>query len=167
MADLNRLGRRDAYRLGRLRAQGIAQVGPPAPFRPWFTRPRHKGRASAWLLGCVLGTAAIAAGGVAGLWFVPFVVGLLAGLVSRPGSWRMRVAAPVAAAMAVAGWGIALWWPALHGQPSGATARVIAALAGLPPHAAFAIALTLLIALAQALAGAWLGRVLVPRRVGR
>jgi hypothetical protein len=164
MADLNRLGGRDAYRLGRLRSQGIAKVAPPAPFRPWFNRPRHRGRASAWLLGCLLGTGAILATAAAGLWFGPFVVGLLAGLVSRPGGWRMRVAAPVAATMAVAGWGIALWWPALHGQPSGATARVIAALAGLPPHAAAGIALTLLIALAQAVVGAWLGRVLVPRR---
>ena len=167
MADLNRLGRRDAYRLGRLRAQGIAEAPAPAPFRPWFTRPRHRGRASAWLLGCLLGAGAILASAVAGLWFGPFVVGLLAGLVSRPGGWRMRVAAPVVAVMAVAGWGIAIWLPALRGQPSGATARVNAALGSLPPHAASAIALTLLIALVQAVVGAWLGRVLMPRRGGR
>ena len=79
----------------------------------------------------------------------------------------MRVAAPVVALMAVAGWGIAIWLPALRGQPSGATARVIAALVSLPPNAASAIALTLLIALVQAVVGAWLGRVLMPRRGGR
>jgi hypothetical protein len=64
--------------------------------------------------------------------------------------------------MALVGWGIPLWWPALHGQPSGATARVIAALAGLPAHAVAGIAVTLLVAVLQVLVGAWLGRALNP-----
>jgi hypothetical protein len=56
--------------------------------------------------------------------------------------------------------------PGLHpvqGGPGGmarahATARAIAAFAGLPPYAAVIIVVTLLLAAAQALAGAWLAR---------
>ena len=47
---------------------------------------------------------------------------------------------------------------------AGATARAIASLAGLPPHAAVTIVATLLLATLQALAGAWLTRALLPRR---
>ncbi len=160
--DLNRLGKRGAYRLGQLRTQGISPMAPPAPFRLSFTRPRHRGPLWIWLVGWLAGTAVIAAGAVAGLWFMPFAAGLAAGLASRIGRWRLRVLLAAAGAMALAGWGIPLWWPALHGQPSGATARVIAALAGLPAYAAAGIIATLLVAVIQALAGAWLGRVLPP-----
>jgi hypothetical protein len=166
IADLKRLGKRNAYRLGALRSQGISEVAPPPPFRPSFTRPRHRGPLSLWLLGCAAGAGIILAGAIAGLWFMPFIVGLLAGLVSRIGSWRWRVLLLAAAAMAVAGWGIPLWWPAVRGQPAGATARVIAALAGLPPHAATAIGVTLLIGVVQALVGSWLGRALAFGRAG-
>jgi hypothetical protein len=162
-ADLNRLGKRGAYRLGRLRAQGIGEMTPPVPFRPSFARPRHRGALSLWLLAWLAGTAIIAAGAVTGLWFLPFAAGLLAGLANRIGGWRLRILLPAAAAMAVVGWGIPLWWPALHGQPSGATARVIAALVGLPAYAAVGIAVTLLVAVIQVLAGTWLGRALTPR----
>jgi hypothetical protein len=62
----------------------------------------------------------------------------------------------------LAGWGAALGWPALSGAPAGATARVIAALAGLPPHAAVGVAATLLVGLLQALAALWLTRALRP-----
>jgi hypothetical protein len=64
--------------------------------------------------------------------------------------------------MAAAGWGIPLWWSAWRGSAVGATARVVAALAGLPPHAAAAIAATLLVAVIQTLLGLWLGRTLSP-----
>lgn len=167
MADLNRLGRRSAYRLGRLRTQGIEKAALPVPFRPSFTRPRHRGPMSAWILGWIAGVAVIAAGAAAGLWFVPFAVGLLAGLAAGPGGWRLRVMLPAAAAMALAGWGIPLWWSALRGQPAGATARVVAALAGLPPFAATGIAVTLLVAVIEAVVGQWLGRALAPRRSRR
>jgi hypothetical protein len=40
---------------------------------------------------------------------------------------------------------------------------VVAALAGLPPHAPVAIAVTLLVAVLQALAGLWLAWALVPK----
>jgi hypothetical protein len=41
-------------------------------------------------------------------------------------------------------------------------ARTIAALAGLPASAAVAIAVTLVVAVLQAVAGLWLGRALAP-----
>ena len=69
--------------------------------------------------------------------------------------------------MAAIGWAIPLGWQALHGAPVRATARVVAALAGLPPHAAVAIAATLVVAVLQALAGLWLTWALIPRQGGR
>jgi hypothetical protein len=65
--------------------------------------------------------------------------------------------------MAAAGWGIPLLWQAVRGQPAGATARVVAALAGLPPHATVGVVVTLLVAGLQAVVGLWLGRAVTPR----
>jgi hypothetical protein len=62
------------------------------------------------------------------------------------------------------GWAVPLWILALRGLPAGATARTIAAFAGIPPYAAVAVVVTLLLAALQTLAGAWLARALVPRR---
>jgi hypothetical protein len=59
---------------------------------------------------------------------------------------------------------LAQWILALRGLPAGAAARAIAALAAIPPYAAVAVVVTLLLAALQALAGAWLARALVPRR---
>lgn len=101
----------------------------------------------------------VAATAAAGLWFVPFVAGVAAGLLSL----RRRQVVPAAALGAVAGWALPLWILALRGLPAGATARAIAAFAGIPPYAAAAIAATLLLAALQALAGAWLARALIPR----
>jgi hypothetical protein len=64
--------------------------------------------------------------------------------------------------MAVAGWAIPLCLEVLRGQPYWGTARVIAALLGLPASAALAIALTMLVGVLQALVGLWLGRALTP-----
>jgi hypothetical protein len=58
---------------------------------------------------------------------------------------------------------VPLLWQAFRGEPVGATARVIAALGGLPPHAAFGVVVTLVVACLQAAAGLWLGRALTPR----
>lgn len=102
----------------------------------------------------------VAVTAAAGLWFVPFVAGVAAGLLSLRGP---RVV-PAAALGAVAGWALPLWILALRGLPAGATARAIAALAGIPPYAAVAVVVTLLLAALQTLAGAWLSRALVPRR---
>jgi hypothetical protein len=99
----------------------------------------------------------------AGLWFVPFVAGVAAGAASL--RWRRIVLVTVAGA--VAGWGLPLWILALRGQPAGAAARTIAALAGLPPHAFVTVVVTLLLAALQVWVGAWLARALTPRPAGR
>lgn len=103
--------------------------------------------------------AVVAATAQAGAWFVPFVVGVGAGVAAL--RWRRMVLLAMAAA--IAGWAIPLWVLALRGLPAGATARVIASLAGLPPYAAVTVVVTLLLAALQALAGAWLARALLPR----
>jgi hypothetical protein len=100
-----------------------------------------------------------------GLWWMPFLAGVLAGLV--PLRWPdLRPGRVVLATLlgAVAGWALPLWILALAGYPAGATARVIAALAGLPPYALVTVVVTLLLAALQVLAGAWLARAVTPRR---
>lgn len=101
------------------------------------------------------------AGAHFGLWFTPFVLGVAAGAFKR----RSRGVVLVTVAGAVAGWALALWLMALDGLPVGATARTISALAGLPPYAAVVVAVTLLLAALQALAGIWLARAVFPRQV--
>jgi len=162
-SEAGRLGKRGSYRLGGLAQQGIGRPAPPRPFRPSFTRPYHAGPVWAWVLASLAGTGLIAGGAALGAWFTPFVVGLATGVAARWGGWRLPVTGPAVLFMAAGGWGLALWVPALAGLPVGATARTIAALAGLPPHAAVAIAVTLAVSVAQALAGLWLGRALTPR----
>jgi hypothetical protein len=162
-AEFKRLGKRGSYRLGQLRAQGIGTYQRPAPFQPRFVRPDHRWPASAWLLGLLTGSLIIAGAAAAGWWFVPFLVGALAGVANRIGAWRLRVALPAVAVMAAIGWGAPLAWSVLRGQPYLAMARVIATGLGLPEHATVAIALTVLVAVVQALAGYWLGRALAPR----
>jgi hypothetical protein len=162
MTDVKRLGKRGSYRLGRLRAQGVTGFAPSMPLRPSFSRPRHRGPAGWWLLGALAGAAAIAGGAVIGWWFMPFIVGAAAGVANRYGGWRARVMIVAVLGMALAGWGVPLAWPAWHGLPAGATARVIAALTGLPPYAVTGFALALLIAVLQGWAGLWLGRALTP-----
>jgi hypothetical protein len=103
----------------------------------------------------------VGATAAAGWWFVPFVAGVAAGLLSL--RWRRAVVAAVLGA--VAGWALPLWILALRGYPAGATAHAIAAFAGLPPYAAVAIVVTLLLAALQVLAGAWLARAFAPSRI--
>jgi hypothetical protein len=163
MSDLNRLGKRGAYRLGRLGAPAPAPAVPPAPHYPsWI--PGHRGPAALWLLGSLAAAGVIALGAAAGWWFLPFVAGLAGGAAARYGRWRLRVALPAVALVAALGWALPLGWQAARGAPVRATARVVAALAGLPPHAFVAIAATLLVAVLQALAGLWLTWALIPRR---
>ena len=104
----------------------------------------------------VAGTAEI------GAWFVPFLLGLAAGAAS---SRQAFGSVPLAALATVLGWAVPLWAMALTGLPVGATARAIAGLAGLPPYAGVTIAVTLLLAPLQVLAGAWLARAVLPRGV--
>jgi hypothetical protein len=105
--------------------------------------------------------AATALGAWLGAWWVPFLVGLAAGALGRA---RARGAVLPAVAGAVLGWAIPLWALALDGQPVGATAKVIAGLAALPPYAWVTVTVVLLLAALQVLAGAWLARGVIPRR---
>jgi hypothetical protein len=161
VADLRRLGKRGSYRLGRLRTPPAAPKSAPPPHYPTWA-PHHRGPVGLWLLACLGAAALIAVGALVGWWVLPFLVGLAGGAASRIGGWWLRVALPAVVLVAAAGWGAALGWLALRGLPEAAVARVIAALAGLPPHAAVAIAVTLLVAAIQAAAGLWLGRALAP-----
>lgn len=134
--------------------QGVVSAEPrPSPAR---AAPGPLG----WAAAFVVLAAVVAATAEAGAWFVPFIVGAAAGVASL----RWRRMALLAVLASVAGWAIPLWLLALRGLPAGATARAIASLAGLPPHAAVTIAATLLLAALQALAGAWLTRALLPHR---
>jgi len=173
VADLRRLGKRGSYRLwgsGSERPGGSRAArfgGSGAGARPdsgrvrghaMFGRKHSRARPGWWLGVSVAGAAVIAVAAEFGLWFAPFAVGLLAGLAAPRAGWRLRHTVPAVLLMAAVGWGSPLLWLAIRGAPSGATARVIAALAGLPPHAAIGVLFTLLAACLQAAAGLWLGR---------
>jgi hypothetical protein len=106
----------------------------------------------------------VAATAQAGAWWVPFAVGVGAGLAARRWPARRHRTLLVAMAGAVLGWGLPLWALSLRGYPAGATARAIAGLAGLPPHAAVMVVVTLLLAALQVLAGTWLARSLAALR---
>jgi hypothetical protein len=113
---------------------------------------------------CAAGAFVAAAfGAYLGAWWVPFPVGVAVGALGAAGRPR-RGGVLAAVAGAVLGWALPLWVMALSSLPAGATARTIAALAGLPPYAAVAVAVTLLLAALQVLAGAWLARAVFPRR---
>ena len=85
------------------------------------------------------------------------------GIASHLGQWRLRTALLATVVVAALGWAVPLGWQAWHTGAVRATARVVAALAGLPAHSSVGIAATLLVAVLQALAGLWLGRALFPR----
>ena len=162
MAYPRRLGRRGSSRLGRMGA-------PPAPRTPWPAvhyptwAPRRRGPVFLWLLACLAGAVIVAAGALAGWWFLPFLAGLATGLAARYGRLRLRATLPAAVAVAAVGWGAALAWLAVRdGLPEVTVARSIAALAGLPASAAVAIAVALVVAALQAAVGLWLGRALAP-----
>lgn len=182
MADPRRLGKRGAYRLGRLRLTGKQTSRPPArtpSFRgrrfrlpssggpggrvaraPSFGGRRSRGSLLTATAACAAAAALLGLGAALGWWFLPFVAGITAGA----GPWRLRIGLPVAGLAVLVGWGAALWWPALSGAPAGATARVIAALAGLPPFAVTGVAAVLLIGVLQVLVACWLARALTGHR---
>jgi hypothetical protein len=123
----------------------------------------------------VVAAAASALGAWLGAWWVPFLVGLAAGALGRVGALgrapasgpRPRGGVLPAVAGVILGWAIPIWALALDGQPVGATARAIAALGGLPPYAGVTVAVVLLLAALQVLAGAWLARGVMPGRPAR
>jgi hypothetical protein len=162
VADLRRLGKRGAYRLGQLGTPPATPRKPPSPHYPSWV-PSHRGPVSLWLLGCLITVAVLAATAGIGWWFMPFVAGLAGGIASHLGRWRLRTALLATVVVAALGWAVPLGWQAWHTGAVRATARVVAALAGLPAHSSVGIAATLLVAVLQALAGLWLGRALFPR----
>ena len=164
-ADPRRLGKRGSYRLGSLAGPSPARPSLAGPRYPTWT-PGRRGPIVLWLLACLACAAIIALGALAGLWFLPFLAGLGAGLVARYARLRLRVTLTAVVLVAAAGWGAALAWLALRdGLPEQSVARTIAALGGLPAHAAAGVAVTLLVAAIQAVAGLWLGRALAPGQV--
>jgi hypothetical protein len=154
MADPKRLGRRGAYRLGELRSAAKPPPRLPARHEPSFGSRRPRGSPVWWLAACAVTAALLGLGAGFGLWFGPFVAGAVAGA----GPWRTRPALGLVVLAVAAGWGAALWWPALSGAPAGATARAVAALAGLPAYAGVGVAGTLLIGIVQAVVAVWLAR---------
>jgi hypothetical protein len=113
-------------------------------------------RAAVPLGGGALAVIIIAVGAFVGWWFLPFAAGLVIGLAGRRRSLRSVLATAVA--VAVTGWAIPLAWQAAHGEPVLATARAVAAVAGLPASAWLTLGVTLLVAAVQALTGGWLSR---------
>ena len=159
MADPRRLGKRGAYRLGELRIAGPWPGRRPAPRKPSFRPRRSRGPLLTWLLVWAVTAVLLGLGAWLGWWFLPFAAGIAAGA----GPWRTLPALGLVVLAVVAGWGAALWWPPLSGASDGVTARVIAALAGLPPYAAVAVAATLLIGVLQAVVALWLARAVTYR----
>jgi hypothetical protein len=161
-ANPRRLGKRGSYRLGTLAGPLPPRPLPPGPHYPsWI--PGRRGPMILWLLACVACAALLAVGALAGLWYLPFLAGVAAGLAARCGRLRLRVTLPAVVIVAAAGWGAALAWLALRdGLPEQPVARTIAALGGLPAHAAVGIMVTLGVAVVEAMAGLWLGRALAP-----
>ena len=117
-------------------------------------------RGSLALRVAVLAAAAACCGAGAwlGAWWIPFLAGAGFGLLGRTGPRPRGGLVLTAAAGAILGWLLVLWLLALDGQPAGATARTVAALAGLPPYAWLAVTVVALLAALQVLAGAWLAR---------
>jgi len=159
MADPKRLGQRDAYRLGQLRAPDSPPPRRPTPHRPSFASRPPRGSLIRWLAACAAAAALLGLGARFGLWYLPFVAGLAAGAAR----WRVRTALALVVVAVAVGWGAALWWPVLTGAPEGATARAIAALAGLPPYAGVGVAGTLLVGILPGVAAVWLARALTYR----
>ena len=139
---------------------GRSGIQRPVPHEPSSGVSRPRAGLGRWLRSCGPAAALLGLGAWFGLWWLPFIAGIAAGL----SGWRSRYALSWAVLAVIAGWGVVLWIPALLGAPAGATAREVAALAGLPPHAFVAIAATLLIGALQSLAALWLTRALRPRR---
>ncbi len=162
-ADFKRLGKRGSYRLGQLKAQGVREPARPAFFQPQFRRPDRRLPTSVWVLGLVSGAVAIAVAAYLGSWFMPFVLGLLAGLANKAGGWPARLALPAVAVMAAIGWSAPLIWGTVRGQPYAVVGRELASVGGLPGYAAVGLGGTVLLAVIQVAVGYWLGRALTPR----
>ena len=90
-------------------------------------------------------------GGLLGLWWAPFVVGVAVGA----GHPRARIAIPAGAAIGLLAWLVPL--AMAHGRYGlGPTAQSLAAIMGFDHQAAVPVVLTLLVGTLLGLAGAWL-----------
>lgn len=106
----------------------------------------------------LLGAVAVASGAALGMWYLPFVAGVVAGCVRLRGrAGRLRALAVLIVLGPVA-WAAVLAVLASTGARIAGTGATVAALAGLPARAEITIGLTLLVALLQTAVGAWLGR---------
>jgi hypothetical protein len=161
-SEFGRLGKRGSYRLGALALQGVAKPAPPRQFQPSFNRTTHAGSTLAWIAAGLVSAGLIGLGAMAGLWFVPLIIGVIGGVAARWGQWRLRVMVPAVVIVSASGWGAVLVGQAAAGLPVGATARVIAAIGGLPAFASVGVALTLGVAVLLGLVGLWFGRALTP-----
>ena len=161
MADPKRLGGRDAYRLGRLRAPDPPPPRRPTALAPSFASRPPRGSLIRWLAACAAAAALLGLGAGFGLWFLPFVAGLAAGGRAVAGTFRTRPGRR--GRRRGLGRGAALWWPTLTGAPEGATARAVAAQAGLPPYAGVGVAGTLLVGIGEGIVAVWLARALTYR----
>jgi hypothetical protein len=139
-------------------------TGPTNPIGATEAAKRAPGRSLARLLVLVVAAAACALGAWLGAWWVPFLVGVGAGLFKKARTRLPRGVLWPAVIGSILGWALMLWIMALASLPVGATARVIAALGGLPPYAGVGVAVTLLLAALQVLVGAWLVRAVIPSR---
>jgi hypothetical protein len=120
-------------------------------------RSRWRGSVPLALL-CIVGALVTALAAAVDWWFMPFVVGIATGVITRRRPAGRGLA--VACAAGVAGWGLPLLWAAVHGAPIVATAHVVAALAGLPAASWIPLLAGALTAVLQAMSGYLLGRVL-------
>jgi hypothetical protein len=114
-------------------------------------------RAAAVTAAGVAAVTVTAVGAALGWWFLPFVVGAAAGTLAYH---RFSIVLIASATVAAAGWAVPLLWQAGSGVPIGATARAVAAFAGLPASGALIVAATLLLPVIQAVVGAWLAHAL-------
>lgn len=141
-------------------------ASPAMPAGPAVPAPRARRRLAAPLAVrlVTLVKAAVATGvcAWAGAWWVPFAIGVAAGIPKAKWSPLSRGGVLPAVIGAVIGWLVPVWVLALRGQPAGATARAIAGLAGLPPYAGVTIAVLALLAALQVWVGAWLARAVFP-----
>ncbi|HXT93202.1 MAG TPA: hypothetical protein VN714_28560 [Trebonia sp.] len=142
-------------------------ASPAIPAEPTDSAaPARRGPAApltARLVTLVEAAVAAVVGAWIGAWWVPFVIGVAAGLPRAKWSPLSRGGVLPAVAGAIIGWLIPVWVLALRGQPAGATARAVAGLAGLPPYAGVTIAVLALLAALQVWVGAWLARAVFPR----
>ena len=162
-SEVDRLGKRGSYRLGGIGPPSVPRPASPRLLQPSFVRPQHAGTASGWVMAAAAMTITVAGAAVVGVWYMPFIVGVVTGVAMRWGGWRLRVSVPAVTIMTVAGWALALGVFALRGLPVGATARTIAVVAGLPGGGVLTVGITLAVSAGQGLAGLWLGRALAPR----